>query len=142
MSTATSTYTPTEAKYKGRASEMYVTYDLPQHTRGGGEAVYPKVKRVYVAGDVRGWEVGTFTKRTGKKVRGVKIDYDQSRQGYERHGYTARRGGASYRVGPAKVGATTSHFSKVVEVPEGARNIRFHKGELPEEYRTARQAIR
>ena len=34
------------------------------------------------------------------------------------------------------------HFSKVVEVPEGARNICFHEGQLPEEYRTARQAIR
>ena len=28
-------YTPTEAKYKGGAQEMHVTYDLPQETRGG-----------------------------------------------------------------------------------------------------------
>ena len=31
---------------------MYVTYDLEQQTRGGGSAIYPKVKRVYIAGDV------------------------------------------------------------------------------------------
>jgi len=142
MTTASSTYTPTEAKYKGGASAMYVTYDLPQHTRGGGEAVYPKVKRVYVAGDVKGWEVGSFTKRTGKKVHGVKIDYDQTRQGYQRHGYTAKRGATSYHVGPTKVGTTTTHFSKVVEVPEGARNICFHKGRLPEDYRAALQDVR
>jgi hypothetical protein len=142
MTTASGTYTPTEAKYKGGAEEMYVTYDLPQHTRGGGEAVYPKVKRVYVAGDVTGWQVGTFAKRTGKKVHGVKIDYEQTRQGYERHGYTATRGGTSYHVGPAKVGRTTSHFSKVVEVPEAARNVRFHKGRLPGHYRDALQDVR
>jgi hypothetical protein len=35
-------YRPTEAKYKGGADEMYVTYDLEQHTRGGGTALYPK----------------------------------------------------------------------------------------------------
>jgi len=45
-------YTPTEAKYKGRAKEMYVTYDLPQRTRGEGESLYPKVKHVDIAGDV------------------------------------------------------------------------------------------
>ena len=31
-------YRPTEAKYKGRAEEMFVTYDLSQETRGGGPA--------------------------------------------------------------------------------------------------------
>src|SRR5947207_9164013 len=93
-------YTPTEAKYKGRAREMYVPYDLPQRTRGAGEALYPKVKRVYVAGDVKDWKLGTFAKRTGKKVRGVKIDYEQTRAGYDRRAYTAQRGGASYQVQP------------------------------------------
>jgi hypothetical protein len=142
MTTASSTYTPTEAKYKGGASEMYVTYDLPQHTRGEGQATYPKVKRVYIAGEVKDWQIGTFAKRTGKKVHGVKIDYEQTRQGYERHGYTATRGGASYHVGPTKVGKATTHFSKVVEVPQAARNIRFHKGQLPEDYRAALQDVR
>ncbi len=39
-------YRPTESKYKGGASEMYVTYDVDRKTRGGGTASYPKVKRV------------------------------------------------------------------------------------------------
>ena len=64
-------YRPTESKYKGGASEMYVTYDLEQKTRGGGSAWLPKVKRVYIAGDVTGWEVGEFRKRSGREVHGV-----------------------------------------------------------------------
>jgi hypothetical protein len=135
-------YTPTEAKFKGGAEEMYVTYDLPQETRAGGRALYPKVHRVYIAGKVKDWRLGTFTKRTGKKVRGVKIDYEQSRAGYERKGYTATRGGTHYQVAPTKVGGGTSRFSKVVEVPEAARNVRFHAGKLPKEYRDALQAVR
>src|SRR5438034_2906090 len=132
-------YTPTEAKYKGGAEEMYVTYDLPQHTRGGGKALYPKVQRVYVAGKVKDWQLGTFAKRTGKTVHGVKIDYEQSRAAYERKAYTAARGGTRYQVAPAKVGGSTSRFSKIVEVPDEARNVRFHARKLPREYRDALQ---
>ncbi len=47
-------YRPTESKYKGDAKEMYVTYDIEQKTRGDSTAMYPKVKRVYIAGDVCG----------------------------------------------------------------------------------------
>ena len=86
-------YKPTEARYKGRAREMYVTYDLPQRTRGAGQALYPKVKRVYIAGDVKDWKLGTFAKRTGKEVRGVKIDFEQTRSAYDRRACTASRGG-------------------------------------------------
>ena len=66
-------YKTTESKYKGGAEEMYVTYDLWQETRGDGRALYPKVKRVYIAGQVKDWHVGTFAKRTGKHVHGVKL---------------------------------------------------------------------
>ena len=135
-------YTPTEAKYKGGADQMYVTYDLSQKTRGGSRALYPKVQRVYIAGRVKDWQVGTFAKRTGRKVRGVKIDYEQSRAAYERKGYTAARGGTRYQVAPATVARSTSRFSKVVEVPQGARNVRFHAGKLPKEYRDALQDVR
>ena len=135
-------YKATETKYKGRAHEMYVTYDLPQHTRGGGEAVYPKVKRVYIAGDVKAWQVGDFRKRGGKKVHGVKIDYEQSRSRYQRRGYTAHRGGTTYHVRPSRVEGGTTHFSKVVEVPAAARNIAFHKDALPQQYQHALQDVR
>jgi hypothetical protein len=135
-------YTPTEAKYKGGAAEMYVTYDLSQETRGGNRALYPKVQRVYVAGKVKDWHVGTFAKRTGKKVHGVKIDYEQSRGGYERQGYTASRGRTRYRVGPAKVATSKTRFSKIIEVPDGAKNVQFHAGKLPAAYRAALQDVR
>ena len=135
-------YKATEAKYKGRAQEMFVTYDLAQETRGDGKAMYPKVQRVYIAGDVKDWRVGTFEKRTGRKVHGVKIDYEQTRARYARRPYSATRGETTYKVQPARVGAGVSHFSKVVDVPEDARNVRFHKGKLPAKYRDALQAVR
>src|SRR5262245_12142665 len=108
-------YKSTESKYKGGAEEMYVTYDLCQETRGDGRALYPKVKRVYIAGNVKNWQVGTFKKRTGKEVYGVKIDYEQSREGYSRKGYTAHRGDTEYRVAPTKVSRGKSGFSQIVE---------------------------
>lgn len=135
-------YRPTESKYKGGAKEMYVTYDLTQKTRGPRPAVYPKVKRVYIAGDVQGWEVGDFEKRTGRKVHGVKIDYRQSRSGYSRQGFSARRGSTEYEVSPANIGASTSTFSQIVPVPKAAEHVRFHRGRLPQKYQQALQDVR
>src|SRR5260370_1264922 len=103
-------YRPTESKYKGGAHEMYVTYDLEQTTRGGGGAVYPKIKRVYIAGDVKGWKAGTARKRTGREVHGVRIEYEQSRQRYPRTGYTAERVATAPAVPPASVGSTYQRF--------------------------------
>ncbi|HVU11990.1 MAG TPA: hypothetical protein VHD90_11970 [Phototrophicaceae bacterium] len=135
-------YKSTESKYKGGAQEMYVTYDLIQETRGDHHALYPKVTRVYIAGDVKDWHVGDFTKRTGKAVHGVKIDYEQSRGGYARKGYTAKRGGTEYQVQPTQIPAGKSHFSKIVEVPSDAQNVAFHQHNLPQRYQAALQDIR
>jgi len=134
-------YRPTESKYKGGAEEMYVTYDLEQTTHGGGSATYPKVTRVYIAGDVTDWEVGDFTKRSGRKAHGVKVDYEQTRDGYMRSGYKARRDGSTYEVEPVRVRASTSHFTKIVEVPRKATNVSFHET-LPPRYREALQRVR
>src|SRR5512135_714984 len=127
-------YKATESKYKGGAEEMYVTYDVRQETRGGNSALYPKVKRVYIAGKVKDWKVGTFAKRTGREVRGVKIDYEQARSSYTRRPYTGRRGDKEYKVSSAKVPSSRSQFSTIVEVPEDAKNVQFHKGKLPRKY--------
>jgi hypothetical protein len=135
-------YKATESKYKGGAKEMYVTYDLWQQTRGENRALYPKVKRVYIAGEVKGWQQGTFQKRTGMIVRGVKIDYEQSRAGYSRKGYTAHRGNTAYKVAPAKIESSTTSFSQIVEVPEDAQNVAFHAGDLPKKYQDALQSVR
>jgi hypothetical protein len=137
-------YRPTEAKYKGGAKEMYVTYDLEQKTRGGGTATYPKIKRVYIAGDVKDWKAGTVRKRTGREVPGVRIEYEQSRAGYRRKAYTAERGETNYEVAPASVGKTSQLFVQVVEVPEAARNVQFHidGSSVPDRYRHALQDVR
>src|SRR5438094_3740249 len=99
-----SLYRPTESKYKGGAQEMYVTYDLEQRTRGAQTAVYPKVKRVYIAGDLKGWSAGAVRKRTGREVHGVRIEYEQTRQGYRRKAYGAHRGRCDDAVGAASGG--------------------------------------
>jgi hypothetical protein len=103
-------YHSTESKYKGGAHEMHVTYDLEQRTRNGS-AVYPKVKRVYIAGDVTGWKTGMVQKKSGKKVHGMRIEYRQTRSRYHRMAYEAERGGTAYKVGEANVPATSQQFA-------------------------------
>jgi hypothetical protein len=105
-------------------------------------ALYPKVRRVYIAGHVTDWQVGTFAKRTGKHVHGVKIEYEQSRASYARQGYMATRGNTRYHVPPTQVRKSAARFAQVVEVPEAAQNVQFHRGELPEKYRAALQHVR
>jgi len=137
-------YRPTESKYKGGAHEMYVTYDLEQKTRSDGSALYPKVKRVYIAGHVLDWKVGVVKKKSGREVYGVQIHYEQSRKSYQRHGYTAHHGKTTYATSPASVGATSQTFAQVIEVPERAGNVRFYTNleEVPATYRHALQRVR
>ena len=144
MNPANTNYRPTAAKYKGGAHQMYVTYDLEQRTRGAHSAVYPKVKRVYIAGDVKGWKAGAQQTRTGREVHGVRIEYEQRRQGYRRRSYAAQRGKTRYSVEAASVEPTAQRFAQVVEVPQRARNVHFYPAhtELPPKYREALQRIR
>ena len=136
-------YKSTESKYKGRAKEMYVTYDLKQPTRGDGSAMYHKVKRVYIAGNVKDWKAGTVKKRSGQRVSGVAINYEQTRAGYHRKGYTAKRGGTTYQVKPATIGGSSQEFQKVVEVPKGAQNVHLYtSAKLPQKYQGALQNVR
>jgi hypothetical protein len=137
-------YHSTESKYKGGASEMYVTYDLEQWTRGGGHATFPKVKRVYIAGDVTDWQQGQVRKKSGRDVHGVRIEYERSRARYRRKGYSAARGDTSYEVSPAPVGATSQRFAQVVELPSAARSVHLYTsaGQMPEKYRHALQRVR
>jgi hypothetical protein len=136
-------YRPTESKYKGGAHEMYVTYDLEQKTRRG-RAIFPKVKRVYIAGEVNDWKVGQVKKRSGREVYGVQIAYNQRRKGYRRKEYAAERGGIVYQVAPTSVEGTTQQYRRIEEVPTGARNVRFYSdaSKMPEKYRHAMQHVR
>ncbi len=137
-------YRPTDSKYKGGAQDMYVTYDEKQKTRSGRERLYPKVKRVYIAGNVKDWKVGTVRKRTGRKVHGVEIEYEQSRKGFQRGGFSAARGRTRYDVKPASVGHTSQTFRQVVEIPPDAQNVHFYKSasQLPARYQSAVQDVR
>jgi hypothetical protein len=137
-------YRPTESKYKGGAHEMYVTYDLKQKTRSGESKLYPKVKRVYIAGDVKDWKTGNMTKRSGRTVHGVEIQYEQTRKGFQRRGFKARRGQTGYTVKPSSAGSTSQTFPQVLEVPREAQNIHFYKNaqKLPAKYRNALQDVR
>jgi len=133
-------YRSTESKSKGGAQEMYVTYDLKQTTRGG-TAIYPKVKRVYIAGDVKDWTIGTFRKRSRREVYGVKIEYEKTRPNHERRAFTAHRGARTYQVEAAHLGPTTQHFTQIVQLPPDAQHINFYTHELPARYRAALQDI-
>jgi hypothetical protein len=137
-------YRPTESKYKGGAEEMYVTYDLKQKTRSGDTRLYPKVKRVYIAGDVKDWKIGDVKKKSGRTVHGVAIEYEQSRKGTRRKGFTAERGKTHYAVRPASVEGTSQHFRQVQEVPKDAQNIHFYSNarKLPARYQSALQDVR
>lgn len=137
-------YRSTESKYKGGAQEMYITYDLKQKTRGGDERLYPKVKRVYIAGDVQDWKIGNMQKRSGKTVHGIAIEYQQSRKSYQRSGFSAKRGSTRYPVKPSSVGSTAQKFRQVLEVPQNASNIHFYANarKLPARYRSALQSVR
>jgi hypothetical protein len=137
-------YKPTESKYKGGAREMYITYDLEQETRDKGTATYPKVKRVYIAGDVKDWKTGKVKKRSGRTVSGVEINYRQTRAGYSRKNYTAEREGARQQVKPTAVKGSSQGFRKVIEVPEEAQNVHFYTkpDKLPRKYQSALQNVR
>lgn len=137
-------YKSTESKYKGGAKEMYITYDLDQETRAGGSATYPKVKRVYIAGDVKDWNTGKVKKRSGRTVHGVEIEYQQTRTSYNRKGFTAKRDKAAYKVRPASVKGSSQEFRKVIEIPEGARNVHLYTtpAKLPKKYQSALQDVR
>jgi hypothetical protein len=137
-------YRSTESKYKGRAREMYVTYEIAQRTRGGGTATYPKVKRVYIGGDVRNWTCGRARKKTGREVYGLRIEYEQSRSRHHRERYPAHRGKTRYQVASTGVDAATQRFVQIVELPEKAHDVQFHTNaeDLHERYRHALQDVR
>ena len=144
MATTPQHYRSTESKYKGGAHEMYVTYDLEVQSRSGARGTRPKVKRVYIAGQVKDWKRGTFKKRTGREVNGVLIEYEQTRQRHQRKPFEAQRGETTYRTGSASVDASSQVFKQVVEVPAKAANVHFYASSdrLPAQYRSALQNIR
>ncbi len=137
-------YRPTKSQYKGGAEEMYITYDLEQRIRSGGHAAYPKVKRVYISGIVKDWRVGMFKKKSGRSVYGVQVEYERDRGSYHRKGFTAQRGKTTYQVSPTPVKAASLRITKIIEIPDRAKNVSFYTEaeKLPEHYLDALQDVR
>jgi hypothetical protein len=109
--------------------EMYITYDLAQRTRGGGSAVFPKVKRVYIPGDVVEWGVGRFRKRSGRMVHGVRITY-RLRDGAPPDEPRKTPGGTSKTTG-GDTSTAARRFTQVIDLPDAARNVQLHEAQRP-----------
>jgi hypothetical protein len=74
----------------------------------------------------------------------VRIEYEQSREGYRREGFAAERDDTRYEVSPTSVEPASQTFFQVVELPEEARNVHFYTSlhDLPERYHHALQNVR
>jgi hypothetical protein len=97
-------------RFKRDTVEVFVTYELAGALRA---------KRVNVPGEIVSSRIGTFKNRMGRRVHGVKITYRQQRDAYR-------------RATGARVAPTTLALSKVVEVPNNARNIAFRESLPPQ----------
>ncbi len=97
-----------------------------------------------MAGDVADYETGSLNKRSGRRVQGVRIKYEQSRKGYQRKGFTAECGQTKYKVKPASVKGTSQTFRKLLEVPPSAQNVHFYQksGKLSAKYQSALQNVK
>lgn len=113
---------PMNSKHKERAKETYVTYELERRSRSGDYVIQIKIKRVFIPGEVTGWKVGHFTKRSGRIVNGIKISYDRERVDYQRDGSEQRRSD-HLELGDASL-------SKVVELPEKAAHVQLFADKL------------
>lgn len=109
--------------HKERAKETYVTYELERRSSAGDHVIQIKIKRVFIPGEVTGWKVGHFTKRSGRIVNGIKISYDRKRVDDQRDGSDQRRSDH------LELGDASS--SKVVELPETAVHVQLFADKLP-----------
>jgi hypothetical protein len=117
-------YKPTTARYSGGGKVKYLVYRSPQPVRTGTIQLRTRVKRVYFPKSARRITVErpkTVVTRTGKRVYGVRIRYE------ERLGPTrARRNSTTYTL-PARWVERT----KVVSLPRNAKGLRL-KVQAPE----------
>jgi hypothetical protein len=110
--------------YKGGSDQWFVTYELGPDTSDDG--LCPQVTRVYVSGELCGWEIGTFATRSGTVVHGVKIEYERTHESYRSHDEDTE-----YET----VGIPR-RYTKIIEIPPGAMDIEL-RSVLPDRYRHA-----
>jgi hypothetical protein len=111
-------YPKSEERYAGGGQVKYLVYHSPQPLRTGETQERTRVKRLYFPANAKDIKVdgpGTVEKRTGTRVHGVKVHYQ-----YKLGGTTAHRGKTTYKV-PERWADRT----KVVELPQGAKDIRL-----------------
>ncbi len=124
-----SAYVPTEARYRS-GKVLWLVYESPHEYKGG--RVYPRkrVKRLYFPGDAFDIHMegpGEFTTRFGRRVFGVKISY-KTRVAPT----TIRRRGKVLQL-PERVVTRT----KIVQLDEGACNVKLVEERPPEAYPVA-----
>ncbi len=122
-------YVPTEARYRS-GKVMWLVYESPHEYKGG--RVYPRlrVKRVYFPGDAFDIKMegpGKYTTRFGREVFGVKITYKTRILPT-----VIKRRGKLIEL-PERVVTRT----KIVQLDEGATNVRLLEERPPEAYPVA-----
>jgi hypothetical protein len=110
--------------YTGGSDQWFVTYELGPDT--GDDGSCPQVTRVYLSGELCGWEIGVFSTRSGTIVHGVKIEYERTHESYR-----SRDENTEYETS-----ANTRRYAKIIEVPPGATHIELRSA-LPDRYRHA-----
>ena len=115
-------YTPT--LYKGGSDQWFVTYELGPDTSDEGSC--PQVTRVYLSGDLCGWEIGTFATRSGTIVHGVKIEYERTHESYRSRDEDTE----------VETADSLRRYAKIIEIPSGATHIELRSA-LPDRYRHA-----
>jgi hypothetical protein len=108
--------------YKGGCEQWFVTYEIGLDA--GEEDSCPQVTRVYLSGEIKGWELVTVTTRSGARVHGVKIEYQRSHDAHRR-----RDDRDEYETGACR-------FAKIIELPIGATGVEL-RSSLPDRYRHA-----
>ena len=108
-------YRPSEYPRVGPGKYYYIFYENLEQTRSGKKVWKPRAKRVYISGRLKSWKKGTFVKRSGSRVFGIKFVYENTRKPFK-----AQRDSTKYSVGRA-----TMDVKKIMELPKNARKVRI-----------------
>jgi hypothetical protein len=107
-----------EQRFDQGGQTRYLVYESDQRLRNGEMRERIHVRRFYLPADAHDLSMDglrTLRKRTGRRVHGVEVKYQHLVGGTQAH-----RGGSSYKS-PARWAERT----KVIEVPQSARKLRF-----------------
>ena len=118
-------YRPSEYRYAGSGKYYYITYKHLETLRNGKRAYKPRAKRVFISGKLLSHKLGTWKNRYGKRIYGIKFEYENTRVGYHRRGFSAQRGRTKYKVSPARVGKARMTVTKIVTMPHNIKTVKI-----------------